>query len=149
MKLIPNPYDRDDCFFCGASNPVGLRLSFYETETDPHELVCKWSPPPVYRGLGKILHGGIQSGLFDEIMGWTTTHLFKQGGVTLGLNIRFLKPLFVEQDIEVRCRVESQEGDKVNMVAEITNENGVLCSQATGTYLIMNPERFKTLIEKD
>ena len=149
MKLIPNPYDLDDCFFCGASNPVGLKLTFYETETQPNELVCKWSPPPVYRGFGKILHGGIQSGLFDEIMGWTTTHLYKQDGVTLELNVRFLKPLFVEQNIELRCRVESQDGDKINLVAEIKDENGVLCSKATGTYLIMGPERFKTLIEKD
>jgi hypothetical protein len=32
--------------------------------------------------LGRILHGGIQSGLFDEIMGWTAMHVTKQVGVT-------------------------------------------------------------------
>lgn len=149
MKLIPNQYDSGDCFFCGESNPVGLKLTFYETDTEPRELVCRWSPPSIYKGLGRILHGGIQSGLFDEIMGWTTGHFFKQSGVTLGLNIRFLKPVFVEQEIEIRCRIDSQDRDKVHLIAEITNEKGILCTKATGTYLMLSPERFKSVVGKD
>ena len=82
-------------------------------------------------------------------MGWTTVHFFKQSGVTLGLNIRFLKPVFVEQEIEIRCRIDSRDGDKVHLIAEITNEKGILCTRATGTYLMMSPERFKSVVGKD
>ena len=143
MKLLPNQYRNGQCFFCGPANPVGLKLSFYETDTQPKELVCKWSPSRVFTGFGKILHGGIQSGLFDEIMGWTTLHLTERVGVTSSLNVEFLSPLYVEQEIEIRCRIDSQEGSRVNLTAEISNSDGRLCSRATGTYILMDPEKFR------
>ena len=149
MKLLPNPYRDGQCFFCGQSNPVGLKLSFYETETEPPELVTTWFPPPLYKGFGKILHGGIQSGLFDEIMGWTTLHFTQQVGVTSKLNVEFLRPLYVEQEIQVRCRVASRDGHKVNFAAEISNSEGQVCSKADGIYILMDPSRFKEITKED
>lgn len=145
MKLLPNQYRNGQCFFCGPANPVGLKLSFFETDTQPKELVCKWRPSNIFTGFGKILHGGIQSGLFDEIMGWTTLHLTAKVGVTSSLNIEFLKPLYVEQEIEIRCRIGSQEGSRVNLTAEISNSDGKICSKATGTYILMDSERFRQI----
>ena len=40
MKHIENPYSSAACFFCGPNNPVGHKLTFEETETEPNELVC-------------------------------------------------------------------------------------------------------------
>jgi uncharacterized protein (TIGR00369 family) len=142
MKTLPNPYSADGCFFCGPSNPQGLKLTFQETETEPNEVVCQWHPPAIYRGFGKVLHGGIQSGLFDEIMGWTTLHLTQAVAVTASLNVTFLKPLYVEQPIQVRCRIQSRDGAKINLEAEITNSQGDVCTKATGTYVILKQERF-------
>ena len=142
MKTLPNPYNADGCFFCGPSNPQGLKLTFQETETEPNEVVCQWTPSSIYTGFGKILHGGIQSGLFDEIMGWTTLHLTQEVAVTSTITVKFLKPLHVEQLIEVRCRIHSRDGAKVNLEAEIKDSQGNICTKATGTYVIMNRDRF-------
>ena len=149
MKLLPNPYRNGECFFCGHANPIGLKLEFYETENEPNELLCKWRPSNLFTGFGKILHGGIQSGLFDEIMGWTTLHFTRQAGVTSNLNVEFLKPLYVGQEIEVRCRVVSTEGSRIGLAAEILNGDGQVCSQATGTYILMEPERFRIITGED
>ncbi len=149
MELLPNPYRNGQCFFCGPANPIGLKLSFYETGSDPKELVCKWRPPNMFTGFGKILHGGIQSGLFDEIMGWTTLHLTGKVGVTSNLAIEFLKPLYVEQEIEVRCRIASRNGSRLNLDAEIINSKGEVCSKSAGTYVLMDPDRFKQLTGED
>jgi len=149
MKEIPNPYVPRTCFFCGADNPIGLKLAFYETETEPKELVCRLNPSSLYAGYGKILHGGIQSGLFDEIMGWSTFQLTGQLGVTGSLQIEFLKPLYVDQKIEVRCSSVSQEGPKVNLSAKITDQEGVICTRATGTYVIVDAEHFKRLVGQE
>ncbi len=146
MKTLANPYREGGCFFCGPSNSQGLKLSFQETETEPNELVCQWVASEVYKGFGKILHGGIQSGLFDEIMGWTTLHLTRQVAVTASLQVNFLKPLYVEQSIEVRCRIQSRDGAKVNLEAEITDSHGAICTRATGTYVIMDRERFNLAV---
>ena len=146
MRTLPNPYSAAGCFFCGQSNPHGLKLTFQETETEPNELICQWTPPSIYKGFGKVLHGGIQSGLFDEIMGWTTLHLTQTVAVTASLNVNFLKPLYVEQLIEVRCRIQSRDGTRVLLEAEIKNSEGDICSTATGTYVILKRERFETAV---
>lgn len=148
MKEISNPYG-DGCFFCGSLNPVGLRLTFQETEGHPNELVCRWVPSATFKGLGQILHGGIQSGLFDEIMGWSALHMTGRQGVTVSLQVNFLRPVFVEQEIEVRCRVDRMEGDKVHLIAEIVNEEGEVCTRGTGAYLLMDPDRFRNLVRLD
>lgn len=146
MRAIANPYREGTCFFCGPSNPVGLKLSFLETETEPNEVLCRWVPPLLYTGFGKILHGGIQTGLFDEIMGWTTLYLTREIGVTASLQVEFLSPLYVEQEIEVRCRIASRNGSKINLAAEIKNSEGDVCSKALGTYVLMDPDRFNRIV---
>lgn len=143
MKTITNPYDPPECFFGGSLNPIGPRLTFQATETNPNELICQWTPPSVYSGYGKVLHGGIQSGLFDETMGWTAYHLTGLVAITASLHVDFLKPLFVEQQIEVRCRMESVADSRVTLSAEIRDESGAICSKASGTFRVMEPDRFK------
>ncbi len=139
MKNIENPYTNSKCFFCSPNNPVELKLTFQETETEPNELVGMWFPPSTHRSFGRILHGGIQSGLFDEIMGWATLHITKKVAVTSRLQVEFLKPLYVEQQIEVRGRIESTNGSRINLASEISNSNNEICSRATGTWVLMDP----------
>ena len=149
MKPIPNPYRDSGCFFCGNNNPAGLRLTFHETESEPKELVCRWIPSDIYTGFGKILHGGIQSGLFDEIMGWTALHLTDKVGVTSSLEVQFLKPVFVEQEIEVRCRIDSVDGPRIHLTAEIKTHDNVVRSSAKGVYVLMERDRFAGLVGED
>jgi acyl-coenzyme A thioesterase PaaI-like protein len=149
MKPIPNPFQWRTCFYCGDRNPAGLKLSFQETETEPNEVVCRWTVPATYCGFGKIVHGGIQMGLFDEIMGWAVQHLLRQPGLTASVDVKFRNPLFVEQELEVRCRIESKEGPRITLAAEIRNQARTVCTAATGTYVLMEPELFEHLVGRD
>lgn len=146
--LVPlqNPYSGEGCFFCGTDNPIGLQLKFCLDPGPPAELVCRWLARPAYRGLGKVLHGGIQSGMFDEIMGWTAHRLLGQAAVTTSLQISFHKPVTVEQELEVRCRLAGQEGPVVHLAAELRDASGRVCAAATGTYHQMSYERFRALM---
>jgi len=149
MKPVPRPFGAEGCFFCGTSNPMGLKLAFEETETEPGELVCTWVAPSLYAGFGTILHGGIQSGIFDEIMGWTTIHFTGKVAVTSSLQIEFLKPLYVEQQIEARCRIQSRNRSRINLAAEIKNSAGEVCTRASGTYVLMDREKFRAVVGED
>lgn len=149
MKPVPRPFGAKGCFFCGTSNPVGLKLTFEETETEPRELVCTWVPSSLYAGFGSILHGGIQSGIFDEIMGWTTMHFTGKLAVTTTLQMDFLKPLYVDQRIEARCRIDSRNGSRINLAAEIRNAEDEICTRATGTYVVMDNEKFKAVVGEE
>lgn len=97
-------------------------------------------------GLGNILHGGIQAGLFDEIMGWTTHTLTGQMGVTSELNINFLKPVYLGERLIISCRIITQENSKVQLEATIKTEEGEVCSQANGTYYLLPQDKFEQLI---
>jgi len=128
---------------------MGLLLTFQMTETEPNELVCRWTPPDHFRGLVRVLHGGIQSGLFDEIMGWAAMHLTDEVGVTSSLQVEFLKPLFTGQEIEIRCRIASRNGSRVNLAGEIKDQSGTVFTKATGTYVLVSRERFDEIVGRE
>ena len=48
--------------------------------------------------------------------------------------------------IQVTCRILSQDGPKVHLHATLSNAEGRVCTIATGTFHLLLPERYKTLI---
>ena len=146
MKKIPNIYPEGDCFFCGPRNAHGLKLEFERTEKEPPEVVCRWVPEARFKGLGNVLHGGIQCGIFDEIMGWATHTITGRMGVTGGLSVSFLKPVMVAHQMEARCRIASIEGRKVFLTAEIYDGDGVVATRAEGFYVLLDRDRFEKVV---
>ena len=146
-KEIQNPYPDNNCFFCGADNHEGLKLKFYWDE-ETKEMHTEYLPAQHFTGQGNILHGAIQMGLLDEIMGWTSYALTKKMAVTLGLNIKFLQPTYIHgEKIGATCRVISTEGPRVNMQATLSNNDGAVCTTATGTFHILPTEKYRDLIQ--
>lgn len=144
-KEIPNIYTDQECFFCGNNNPVGLKLRFYLDE-EAGEVSTEYKASRLFVGLGNILHGGIQAGLFDEIMGWTAHNILKEMGVTTELTIQYIAPAYVATTFTVTCRVVSKEGPKAKMEATIATADGVICSKATGVYHLLPKEKFNEII---
>ena len=142
---IPNPYPEQECFFCGEKNPVGLKLRFYLDE-ETGEVTTEYVPSRRFMGLGNILHGGIQSGLFDEIMGWTAHTLTGRMGVTSELAIKFFRPVYLGKKLMVSCRITARENAKVHLGAAITTVEGTVCTEATGTYYLLPQDTFEKLI---
>jgi acyl-coenzyme A thioesterase PaaI-like protein len=145
-KEIPNLYPDQECLFCGEKNPIGLKLKFYLDE-ETGEVSTEYLPSRPFVGMGNILHGGIQSGLFDEIMGWTAHNLTGEMGVTSDLEIKFLKPVYLGKRIRVYCRLASRNGPKVHLDARIEIPDGPVCSVATGTYHLLPRAEFQKLIQ--
>ena len=78
-KEIQNPFPDNNCFYCGSDNNLGLKLEFFWDE-DKQETYTEYLPSQYFTGQGNILHGAIQMGLLDEIMGLTShgLKLFKK-----------------------------------------------------------------------
>jgi acyl-coenzyme A thioesterase PaaI-like protein len=145
QKEIPNIYIEQGCFFCGSNNPVGLKLRFYLDE-EAGEVSTEYKASRLFVGLGNILHGGIQAGLFDEIMGWTAHNILKEMGVTTELTMQFLSPAYVDTTLRVSCHIIYREGPKAHMEARIETLEGTLCSKATGIYHMLPQEKFNKII---
>ena len=146
-KEIQNPYPDNNCFFCGADNHEGLKLKFYWDE-ETKEMHTEYLPAQHFTGQGNILHGAIQMGLLDEIMGWTSYVFTEKMAVTSDINIKFLKPTYINREkLSITCQVLSKEGSKIKMHAKLFNIKGVVCTEAEGNYHILSSEKYKDLIQ--
>ena len=146
-EKIENPFPDNNCFFCGSENDEGLQLTFYWDKAK-QETSAEYLPAQHLVGQGNILHGGIQMGLLDEIMGWASYTFTQKMAVTSGLSIKFLQLVYIcGEKIDVTCRVISREGAKVNMQATLLNNDGDVCTTATGTFHILPRDKYRVLIQ--
>ncbi|WP_428558431.1 MAG: PaaI family thioesterase [Solidesulfovibrio sp. DCME] len=145
-REIARPYPDGRCFYCGPDNPQGLGLRFYHDEATA-ETSTEYLPEERFVGQGDILHGAIQMGLLDELMGWACYVHTGEMAVTTDMRFKFRRPLYIAgTPVRAACRVTGRDGPKVHMVAELVDAVGVVCLTATGTYHILPPERFEAVV---
>jgi uncharacterized protein (TIGR00369 family) len=136
-RKILNPYiglDGYNCFGCCPSNKHGLRMEFYE-ESD--YVVSNWKPGDQFSGYKQVLHGGIQATLMDEITAWIIQVKLKTAGVTAGMDVRFIKPVFVsESNITVKAKIDKVIKKIAVIKAELYNSAMELCSEGLIRYYI-------------
>ncbi len=122
------------CFVCGINNKFGLKASFYEMENN--ELVAIFYPNEYYQSYPGRLHGGIASTILDETIG--RAMLIKDEniwGVTLELNLKFRKPIPLNEELKVVARITNETSRMFEGTGEIILENGNVAVTAHGKYL--------------
>ena len=133
MRLIKNP-----CFGCCPTNPVGLKLQFYEEGDD---VVSIWHPSAHYQSWDNTLHGGVQSVLLDEVCGWVVFHKLQASGVTAKMETRFRKPVVIRQKyIELRARLREMRRNVAIVEGEIRSAEGEILVECTCTYFTFDPQ---------
>jgi uncharacterized protein (TIGR00369 family) len=141
MRKIHNAYadiTEYHCFGCSPTNPIGLKLNFWEEE---EWVYAKWTPDKWYEGYINILHGGIQASLLDEIADWILIVKLGTSGVTKNLNMNYLKPVYVNHgEVTIRAKLVSQNGNSVLTYAELMDKEGVVRSFAEIEYFAFPPE---------
>lgn len=137
MKKIYNPFvihrgEDYNCFGCSPNNKLGLQLEFWE---DGDELLTYWDPKSWLVGYSSILHGGIQATLMDELAGWVVLVKCKTGGVTMEMNVKYLKPVLITKGkIEVRSRLVSLNGNIADISCELYDGERLCCATAEMKY---------------
>lgn len=98
------------CFGCGADAPVGLRVTVVAGEgvtTTATMTVEDWM-----QGGPGVIHGGVLSAAFDEVMG-TTPLLLRKPVVTGHLAIDYAKPIPLGSTVHFTCEILGGRGRKV------------------------------------
>jgi acyl-coenzyme A thioesterase PaaI-like protein len=95
----------ENCFICGQHYKNGLKLKFVLKEDQT--IFGEFKISKDYQGYNGILHGGIITAILDASM----IHLFHmRDGIdlkTAKLNIRFIKPIPVEETINIKAVADS------------------------------------------
>ena len=110
------------CFVCGKENTQGLKLDFiYDEVSDEVYSLCNFKT--YMQGCDSIVHGGFISMLLDEVM--AKTCLYKNiEAVTARIDIRFKKPVYVDERVVFRGKILEIRGKKIILSALCIDENG-------------------------
>lgn len=124
MKQVNND---NGCFICGKDNPYGLQIKpILDRETRCAMLDLQI--PQRFQGWQGIAHGGILAALLDEVSVHACMSESNQF-VTAGINVRYLKPVPIEQPVRVVAKVSSVKRRKLTVAAELYFA-GDLCATA-------------------
>ena len=132
VDAVRRHYD-DGCFACGRENPIGLHLGDFSLRDG--RVTARFTPRPEYRGAGKTLHGGIAATALDEILVWAGILIEDVLTVTGTMELRFRRPVLVDEPIIVSARVDGRSGRRLQIsgALEVGNETRV---EAAGLYLV-------------
>lgn len=125
------------CLVCGLQNEHGLFTRFYETES--REVVALATGKDEHQGYPGRMHGGIITALLDETIGrGIMIDEPNAWGVTAEINVRFKKPVPLEQEIKIIGRIDKDGGRIFEGSGEIVDNDGTVLASAKGKYVKMH-----------
>lgn len=140
--LLPN-HNGNRCFGCGPANPQGMKMQFY---TDGKSFVSWVTVPPHLRGWSRLAHGGVLSTILDEIMGRAVIYLLQRFILTKSVTTEFRKPVPLGTEIKaVGSILEVRSEHEALAEGILWNEDGEICTRATGLFSIFTAESARKL----
>ena len=120
------------CFLCGLENPIGLKLAFYEDESN--RVIAHFWPRQEHQGYPGVLHGGIACALLDETIG---RRLVREDiwAMTVDLNVRFRKPVPLEERLTVVGEMTRLRSRMIEGKGEILLADGSVAVTAEAKYI--------------
>jgi acyl-coenzyme A thioesterase PaaI-like protein len=137
---LPTPLSDNYCFVCGQDNPQGFKI---EVRYDDAELAAETelAIPREYQGWAEVIHGGILATLLDEMMAHAVWR-FAGPGLTLGMEVRFHKPLKPGEAIRVRGVLQTPNGSRRQAEAEIIRiADGQKIASGKSRFLLIEPDK--------
>ena len=132
---MPEQIIRDDnCFCCGKQNSRGLQLKFRYPEKGTAETEC--IIPAYFTGWRKMTHGGFLAMLLDETMAHACISRAVTG-VTVDIQVRYLKPVEVGERIRVCGRVARVRSRIIDTEADVRDEAGEVVAKGSARFLKM------------
>ncbi|MCU0262355.1 MAG: PaaI family thioesterase [Candidatus Nanopelagicales bacterium] len=127
LSIQEHLYPQLTCFGCGHANARGLKLRSYPGDG---VVTAAFEPWPEHDNGFGFLNGGIIATVLDCHSGAAVFHRAsllgmepEQGApllyVTAGLDLRYLRPVPLDQVLELRAAVVSADDDQVTVEAEL------------------------------
>jgi uncharacterized protein (TIGR00369 family) len=126
------PFDDGNCFACGPDNPIGMHVHF-DRDGDGG-VSARVTLASHYQGWRGIAHGGIVMALLDEAMAHAAGFAGHRG-VTATVDVRFRKPVPLEQPIEARGRVVWHRRNVLGVEASVLDAAGSVLAHAEGRFV--------------
>jgi acyl-coenzyme A thioesterase PaaI-like protein len=121
----------------GTETQVLMPAMTFE-HVDDHELRASTTPGEYFMGMNQAMHGGVISVLFDTAMGRLAMGTKMRICRTAYLTTHYRKVVPMNQRLDLRAKVDSQEGRKLFLTAELWHED-TLCAEADALFVKVRP----------
>ncbi len=142
---MAEPDATNACFGCGGANPRGMLLAFDRDDTR-RRIVGRFRLGAEYQGGAGFIHGGIIATVLDEAMG-KVCRFSDVRAVTAELNIEYLRPVRVNEEIIVEGFESGRDGRQLFHEGEIRNAAGALLARGRGRFVVIDPAKFAKSLE--
>lgn len=139
---IPTHIWSKECFACGTDNSHGLHMPFY---TDEKYLWTELKLHDYYKGWDQVIHGGILSTILDELMAWTAIYLTKNIMLTKSMTLDYHEKVETNSKVQAFSWIEELKPKEIILKSELYNNQGALCTSATGIYALFQLKLAKRL----
>lgn len=95
-------------------------------------MVASFVPDETLAGYEEAVHGGIISALLDEALVWASYVATGRFGVTAELNVRFRRPLGVQQRCTVEAKLLENRGKLWVVEGRMVDDGGNVIAEAVG-----------------
>ena len=123
----------NNCFVCGANNPIGLKLKF---QLKKEKCIGSFTPTANHVGFFDIVHGGILFAVLDDAM---ANWFYLQGkvGYTARSEIRFKQHLRVGETALISCHLENKKDSLLLLKGHMINSDSKkVVAESEGKFLI-------------
>ena len=120
-----------NCFACGGTNPIGLRL---EIALGEGSASTAWTAGDDFVGWTDKVHGGILATLLDEVMCWAPSS-FDSWAVTAEMSIRYRSPAAPGERLTATGSVVARRRRIYEVSGEVRGADGRIVAEGRGTYL--------------
>jgi len=132
------------CFMCGKENPCGLQLELF---AEGEEVVVDFQVPEHYCGYQGLIHGGILSGVLDEVMWWAASWRCSCACLTVEMTVRYKSPAPIDRRYRATAKVSKDKNKVIEVVGEIKDlEKGNVCVTGQGKYFLLRGEKNREVL---
>jgi uncharacterized protein (TIGR00369 family) len=119
------------CFFCGpATGGLALELVYNDEKA-----LCEFVAHERFQGYDGMLHGGIVTGILDEVMWWTLFVKTKVLTATWKMEVEFRRPVVCGSRYTASAELLDSPQKTYLLSSEIMDDENRLCARGTGTFL--------------
>ena len=138
-QVEPRKYP--NCFGCGESNPIGLRLK-YRREGD--RLRTEFMHGDDHQGWPGIVHGGIIASLLYEVM---ENFPYYQGikAMMRGMETRFRRPANTGEIIVATSWLSETEGREISVLGALNGQDGRVIAEGKAGLMALREDQIERL----
>lgn len=148
MKITRKGYlpTYDECYVCGQNHLRGLRTRFF---AEPNgEVKCHFKPDTNQTGYANLVHGGVVSALFDELLGWPVVLQTGRMCFSAEITIRFIKPVPAEHTYLAIAGSGYDRGRYWENEGNLQDSDGIVYAKAKGKYFLFTEEKTAEVVNR-